>query len=70
MLNAGIDKVHRDMIIGHSLKGMDVHYMVADEDALKEAVDKYTKWLDVKSANVTQTVTQKDKVDKAQVDKA
>ena len=70
MLNAGIDKVHRDMIIGHSLKGMDVHYMVADEDALKEAVDKYTKWIDVKSANVTQTVTQNDKVYKAQVDKA
>ena len=70
MLNAGIDKVHRDMIIGHSLKGMDVHYMVADEDALKEAMVKYTKWLDVKTANVTQTVTQNEINDKAQVDKA
>ena len=26
MLNAGVDKVHRDLILGHSLHGMDVHY--------------------------------------------
>jgi len=70
MLNAGIDKVHRDMIIGHSLKGMDVHYIVPDEDALKEAMEKYTKWLDVKSANVTQTVTQNEKIDRIEADKS
>jgi integrase len=25
MLNAGVDKAHRDLILGHSLEGMDVH---------------------------------------------
>ena len=46
MLNAGVDKVHRDIILGHSLKGMDVHYMAPTEDALKGAMQKYTKWID------------------------
>ena len=27
MLNAGVDKVHRDVILGHSLRGMDIHYI-------------------------------------------
>ena len=27
MLNAGVDKVHRNIILGHSLPGLDVHYM-------------------------------------------
>jgi len=27
MLYAGVNKVHRDIILGHSLKGMDVHYL-------------------------------------------
>lgn len=34
MLNAGVDKVNRDLILGHSLKGMDVHFMAPDDDAL------------------------------------
>ncbi|MBW2602912.1 MAG: site-specific integrase [Deltaproteobacteria bacterium] len=46
MLNAGMDKVHRDLILGHSLKGMDVHYMVPDDDDLTNAMDKYTLWTD------------------------
>ena len=41
MLNAGIDKVLRDSIVGHSLKGMDVHYLVPDDDALAGAMDKW-----------------------------
>ncbi len=63
MLNAGIDKVHRDMILGHSLQGMDVHYLVSDEESLKGAMEKYTKWLDthLNSANVAQTVDQRVK---------
>jgi hypothetical protein len=44
--NAGIDKAHRDMILGHSLQGMDAYYLVADENALKRAMGKYTDWLD------------------------
>lgn len=46
MLSAGIDKVYRDMILGHSLRGMDVHYMSPSEDDLHRAMAKYTEWLD------------------------
>ena len=46
MLRAGVDKVYRDLILGHSLKGMDVHYMAPSEDSLKGAMEKYTRWLD------------------------
>ena len=46
MLNAGVDKVHRDIILGHSLHGMDVHYMAPSEDDLHRAMARYTEWLD------------------------
>jgi len=46
MLNAGVDKVHRDIILGHSLHGMDVHYMSPSEDDLHRAMARYTDWLD------------------------
>lgn len=46
MLSAGIDKVYRDMILGHSLRGMDVHYMSPSEDDLHRAMARYTEWLD------------------------
>jgi integrase len=62
MVEAGVDKVHRDLILGHSLKGMDVYYMAPTEKTLAEAMTKYTEWADLNfetiSANVTQTVTQ------------
>lgn len=48
MLNAGVDKVYRDLILGHSLTGMDVHYLAPNEDDLKKAMDQYTSWLDKK----------------------
>ena len=46
MLNAGVDKIYRDLILGHSLKGMDVHYLAPSEESLKHAMEKYTLWLD------------------------
>jgi integrase len=46
MLVAGVDKVYRDLILGHSLQGMDVHYMAPSEDTLKKAMAKFTDWLD------------------------
>jgi integrase len=46
MLRAGMDKVYRDMILGHSLSGMDVHYLAPTEETLKNEMDKFTKWLD------------------------
>jgi integrase len=62
MLNAGIDKVHRDLILGHSLQGMDVHYMAPDDQTLKEAMDKYTRWIDDQIINVDQSVDQEEKL--------
>jgi hypothetical protein len=52
MLNAEVDKVHRDLILGHSLKGMDVYYMVPGDDALREAMNKYTIWTDGPISNL------------------
>jgi integrase len=46
MLSAGVDKVYRDTILGHSLQGMDVHYMAPSEDDLHRAMERYTEWLD------------------------
>ena len=61
MLKAGIDKVYRDTILGHSLTGMDVHYMVPSENDLKTSMDRYTSWLDnqIELQFVDQNVDQK-----------
>ena len=48
MFYAGVDKVYRDLILGHSLKGMDVHYLSPSEEALRKAMDKYADWIDEK----------------------
>ncbi len=60
MLNAGVDKVHRDIILGHSLHGMDIHYMAPSEDDLQRAMARYTEWLDgqLSLQNVDQNVDQ------------
>jgi integrase len=56
MLNSGVDKAHRDLILGHSLEGMDVHYIAPDEHTLKQAMEKYTKWLDEQIAHAVASV--------------
>jgi len=58
MLNAGVDKVHRDIILGHSLHGMDVHYMSPSEEDLHRAMTKYTEWLDAQLQSVAHSVAQ------------
>ncbi len=58
MVNASIDKVYRDLILGHSLLGMDVHYMAPSDDDLKNAMEKYTAWIDDQIANVDHSVDQ------------
>ena len=60
MLKAGIEKVYRDLILGNSLKGMDVHYLAPDEKTLTEAMNKFTEWVDgqLESANVDHSVDQ------------
>jgi len=58
MLKAGVDKVYRDIIWGHSLTGMDAYYMAPTIDDLKNVMDRYTSWFDeqLKLQNVDQTV--------------
>lgn len=63
MLTAGVNKIHRDVILGHSLEGMDVHYIILEDKELKTAMDLYTAWMDseLKLKNVDQTVDQDPK---------
>ena len=55
MLAAGVDKTYRDLILGHSLQGMDVPYIQPGEEALMQAMAVYTAWLDGQFGNVGQT---------------
>jgi integrase len=55
---AGVGRIERDTILGHSLKGMDVHYQDVTDEDLKRAINKYTEWFDAQIANVYQTVDQ------------
>ena len=58
MLDAGVDPVYRDLILGHSLKGMDRHYLSPSEDTLKGAMARFTDWRDMQleKENVDQSV--------------
>jgi integrase len=55
MLRAGVDKVFRDVILGHSLQGMDARYLKPTDDDLLKAIEKYTEWFD--SQMLTDTTT-------------
>jgi len=61
MDRAGVSESCRKAILGHSFRGMDRHYLRLSDEDLKEAVDKYTTWIDTQFANVTQSVTQEEK---------
>jgi hypothetical protein len=65
MVNAGVDHVHRDIILGHSLHGMDVRYMAPSEEDLHRAMARYTEWLDGQLIlqSVDQNVDQTPKTD-------
>jgi integrase len=58
MLDAGVDPVYRDLILGHSLKSMDRHYLSPSEDTLKGAMARFTDWRDMQleKENVDQSV--------------
>ncbi len=58
MLNAGVDKVYRDMILGHSLTGMDVHYISPSEEDLHRAMEIFTTWFDAQIQSVAHSVAQ------------
>jgi integrase len=57
LLAAGVEKVYRDAIVGHSLKGMDVHYLVLSDELLKAAMEKFTSWLDNEIADAQNLLT-------------
>ncbi len=48
MVKAGVNKVYRDLILGHSLQGMDAHYIVESglEGRMRQAMDHYATWLE------------------------
>jgi len=54
MLRAGLDKAMRDVILGHSLKGMDAYYLKPTDEDLIEAMERYTMWLDEQFAGARQ----------------
>lgn len=56
MVAAGIDSPYRAKILGHSLKGMDVHYVHPSDEDLTRAMQIYTAWLDEQIKNVDQYV--------------
>ncbi|UCF94843.1 MAG: site-specific integrase [Desulfobacterales bacterium] len=55
-LKAGVDKVYRDTICGHTLRGMDVHYIQPSDEDLRTAMDLFTAWVDAQFASVDQSV--------------
>jgi integrase len=61
MVDAGVNRVYRDLIFGHSLRGMDIHYIKPGEETLIKAMGLYADWIKENSADVTLTVTQKQK---------
>jgi integrase len=58
MLRAGIDKALRDTLLGHSLKGMDEYYLKPSEEDLREAMDRYTEWLETQITEAVEIVDQ------------
>ena len=58
MLEAGVDKTYRDLILGHSLERMDRHYIKPSEETLRQAMVCYTAWLDGQLAKSDQSSDQ------------
>jgi hypothetical protein len=58
MLRAGMDKALRDTILGHSLEGMDEYYLKPSEEDLREAMDRYTEWLETQINKAAESVDQ------------
>ena len=57
-VKAGVDKVYRDTIVGHSLLGMDAHYIKPSEGDLIAAMDRFTSYVDAQmTASVDQVLT-------------
>jgi integrase len=63
MLKAGVRRTYRDLILGHSLSGMDRHYIAPSDKDLHDAMQVYTDWLDgqLESKNVDKALTNERK---------
>ncbi len=46
MVEAGVNEIYRDILLGHSKRGMDQYYIHPEEKTLTAAMQKYTTWLD------------------------
>jgi hypothetical protein len=58
MDRAGVSESCRKAILGHSLEGMDKHYLRLNDEDLEQAMEKYTTWIDDQITNVDQIVDQ------------
>jgi integrase len=58
MARAGVDKVFRDTILGHSLKGMDTYYIKPSEEDLLGAIGQYEAWVNEQLKKCYPNVTQ------------
>jgi len=56
----GIPESHRKLIVGHSLKGMDVHYVHPSDEELHESMAKYHTWLE-EQTNLVQNLDRTSK---------
>jgi integrase len=56
MATAEVAKEIRDKIVGHSLTGMDKHYLTVSEERLREGMERYTAWFDSQIATVDHSV--------------
>jgi hypothetical protein len=61
MLNAGVDKAYRDIILGHAPQGMDVHYLTPPEDELHRAMSPSTARLDTQRQTLAKTLAKPKK---------
>lgn len=58
MDRAGVSESCRRSIMGHTLRGMDAHYLRLSDEDLRGAMDRPTAWIDDHFRSVAQTVAQ------------
>lgn len=56
MESAGVQESHRKTIMGHSLQGMDPHYVQPTDADLQNAMDLYTAWFDEQLRTIDQII--------------
>ena len=59
MVLSGVAEPIADTILGHSLLGMNKHYIKPNEDSLMESIEIFTKWLDPKIAKAKKELSER-----------